>query len=300
MKFIPPSPSASTVSQEAIDLHDAFTHGYLDRRTFMERMVMLAGGAAAATALLSLIAANPAKAAMVPEGDVRLETGSLTIDTINGGLRAYLAKPKSETAPMPVVIVVHENRGLNPHIEDVARRLALAGYVAIAPDFLSPLGGTPANDPDRARDMIGQLAPDTTLLNAASAVGFAKSMAGSNGKVGAVGFCWGGGLVNRMAVAAPDLDAAVVYYGRQPDVGDVVTIRAALLFHYAGLDERIGAGKAAYEEALKNAGKPFTSHVYDGVNHAFNNDTAAARYDKAAAELAWTRTLDFLGAKLKG
>ncbi|WP_413205866.1 dienelactone hydrolase family protein [Rhodospirillum sp. A1_3_36] len=292
--------SKEAVSQEAIDLYDAFTHDRLDRRSFMERMVTLAGGTVAAATLISLIAANPAKAAMVPEGDSRLETGPLSIETFNGPLRAYMAKPKVIAESIPVVLVIHENRGLNPHIEDVARRLALAGYIAVAPDFLSPLGGTPGNNPDLARDMIGQLAPDTTLMNAASAVGFAQSMAGANGKVGAVGFCWGGGLVNRLAVAAPDLDAAVVYYGRQPDVADVVTIRARLLFHYAGLDERIGAGKAAYETALKNAGKPFTSYVYEGVNHAFNNDTSEARYDKAAAELAWSRTLEFLAANLKG
>jgi carboxymethylenebutenolidase len=293
-------PEAPAPSQEAIDLRDAFTHGHMDRRTFLDRMIMLTGGVAAATAAISLIAANPTKAALVEPGDPRLTVAPIAIDTFGGSLRAYMARPAEVIEPLPVVMVIHENRGLNAHIEDVARRFALEGYMAIAPDFLSPLGGTPLADPDKARDMIGALDANATLLNAASVVTVAKTMEAASGKVGAVGFCWGGGLVNRLSCAAPDLDAAVIYYGIQPALDQVVTIRSALLFHYAGLDERVNAGKADYETALKNAGKPFTSYTYDGVNHAFNNDTAEARYDKAAADLAWTRSLEFLEKRLKG
>jgi carboxymethylenebutenolidase len=206
-------------------------------------------------------------------------------------------KPADQSGKLPAVIVIHENRGLNPHIRDVARRIALEGFVALAPDFLSPLGGTPS-DEDKAREMIGKLDPAKTVANGVATVAFLKGHESSNGKVGAVGFCWGGGLVNQLAVNASDLSAAVAYYGMQPKEEDVSKIHAALLLHYAGQDERINAGIDAYKAALEAAGKPFTIYVYDGVQHAFNNDTSAARYNKEAADLAWGRTVAFFKEKL--
>ena len=196
-------------------------------------------------------------------------------------------------------MVVHENRGLNEHIRDVARRLALEGFMALAPDFLTPAGGTPS-DEDQAREMIGGLDPDQTLANASATLAFLKNHEGTNGKVGAVGFCWGGGLVNRIAVrAGGDLDAGVAYYGQAPDAGGVSRIKARMLLHYAGLDERINAGMEAYKAALDAAGVDYEMFVYDGVNHAFNNDTSAARYDKAAADLAWSRTVELFKTALQ-
>jgi len=195
------------------------------------------------------------------------------------------------------VIVIHENRGLNAHIEDVARRLALEGFFVLAPDLLSPLGGTPA-DSDQARESIGKLVPEETLQNLVAAVGHLAKQPHGNGRVGAIGFCWGGGMVGQLAVHDPELDAGVVYYGRQPDAAEVEKIHAPLLLHYAGEDTRINAGIAAFETALKTAKKPYTLYVYDGVQHAFNNDTSEARYNEAAAKLAWTRTIAFLKENL--
>ena len=207
-------------------------------------------------------------------------------------IAGYLARLKGKER-RPAVVVIHENRGLNPHIEDIARRLALAGFLALAVDMLSPLGGTPADD-DKARDMIGTLNAGETAHRIAAAVPYlATRPMNSNGKVGAVGFCWGGGMVNRLAVLSPQLGAAVAYYGVQPPADQVKSIHAALLLHYAGLDSRMNAGIPAYEAALKAAGKTFSVYVYPGVNHAFNNDTSN-RYDKAAATLAWGRTVAFL------
>ena len=210
---------------------------------------------------------------------------------INGTLARLKAKGKR-----PAVIVIHENRGLNPHIQDVARRIALEGFLALAVDMLSPLGGTPA-DEDKGRDMIGTLNADETAHRIAAAVPFLEHHPESTGKVGAVGFCWGGGMVNRLAVIAPELKAGVAYYGAQPPADQVKSIQAALLLHYAGLDQRIDAGIAAYEAALKANHKRFTIDVYPNVNHAFNNDTSN-RYDKAAAELAWSRTIAFFKQEL--
>nr|MDQ2704272.1 dienelactone hydrolase family protein [Pseudomonadota bacterium] len=198
---------------------------------------------------------------------------------------------------LPAVIVIHENRGLNAHIRDVARRVALEGFVALAPDYLSPLGGTPA-DEDKAREMIGQLDPAQTVADGVATVEFLKGHELGTGKVGAMGFCWGGGAVNNLAAATPDLAAGVAYYGRQADAADVPNIQAALLLHYAGQDERINAGIDAYKNALEAAGKDFTIHVYEGAQHAFNNDTSSARYDKEAADLAWGRTIAFFKEKL--
>ncbi|RUW93106.1 dienelactone hydrolase family protein, partial [Mesorhizobium sp. M8A.F.Ca.ET.059.01.1.1] len=195
------------------------------------------------------------------------------------------------------VIVIHENRGLNPHIRDVARRVALEGFVALAPDFLSPLGGTPA-DEDKARDMFGKLDPAQTVANGVATVAFLKADKDGNGKVGAIGFCWGGGTANMLAVNAPDLAASVAYYGMQPNAADASKIKAALLLHYAGLDQRTNAGIDAFKKELDAAHVEYTVYVYEGANHAFNNDTSAARYDKKAADLAWGRTVAFLKQKL--
>ncbi len=278
--------------QRIIDLYDDFTHGGISRRTFLDRLSALAGSSAAALALLPLLQNDYARAAIVPANDARLAIDKVSYPAPGTTMTGYLARLK-DTAKRPAVVVVHENRGLNPHIEDIARRLALAGFLALAVDLLAPLGGTPA-DENKAREMIGTLDAKETAERAAAAVPYLAAHAESNGKVGAVGFCWGGGVINRMAVLAPPaLKAAVAYYGMQPPAAQVKSIEAALLLHYAGLDKRIDAGIPAYEAALKAAGKTFTVYVYEGANHAFNNDTSS-RYDKAAATLAWGRTLAFL------
>ncbi|MBU2109308.1 MAG: dienelactone hydrolase family protein [Alphaproteobacteria bacterium] len=280
------------ITQAMIDAYDEYTHMTLDRRGFMDKLTRLAGSGAAAAAIVPLLAANPAAAEMVAPDDERVTGEDVTWPGAEGEMKGYLVRPADRDGKLPTVIVIHENRGLNAHIRDVARRLALEGFVALAPDFLSPLGGTP-DDEDKARAMFGELDAAQTAANGVATVSFLKGHELSNGKVGAVGFCWGGGTVNAIAVASPDLDAGVAYYGRQADAADVPKIEAALLLHYAGLDERINAGIDAYKAALEAEGKDFTIHIYDGVQHAFNNDTSAARYDKAAAELAWERTVAF-------
>ncbi|MFC5585655.1 dienelactone hydrolase family protein [Nitratireductor kimnyeongensis] len=281
------------ITQAMIDAYDEYTHLTLDRRAFMNRLTKLAGSGAAAAAIAPMLAANSARAAMVAEDDDRLTAEEVTYAGEGGEMMGYLARPAGADGKLPAVIVIHENRGLNPHIRDVARRMALEGFVALAPDFLSPSGGTP-EDEDKARDMIGQLEGGQTVGNAVATQAFLAGHDATNGNVGAIGFCWGGGLVNQLAVNDPELDAGVAYYGRQADAAEVAKIEAPLLLHYAGLDERINAGIDAYRAALEEAGKDFTIHVYDGVNHAFNNDTSEARYDKEAADLAWERTVAFL------
>jgi len=285
------------VDQRIIDLYDAYTHGHLDRRAFMRRLARLVGGAAAAAALMPLLANDYAGAATVAEDDPRLATERVAYDSGKARIHAYLARP-SGSSKSPGVLVVHENRGLNPHIEDVARRLAVAGFLAVAPDLLSTLGGTPG-DETAARDMQRTLTPEEAIQNLLDGVGFVKAHAAGNGRCGAVGFCWGGGMVNLLAVESPALDAVVSYYGRQPSSDQVPSIAAPLLLHYAGLDTRTNAGIDAFVAALKAGGKDYELYVYEGANHAFNNDTSS-RYDKAAAELAWGRTLDFLRRELAG
>ncbi len=279
--------------QDIIDLYDAYTHERLDRRIFMDRLATIAGGTAAAAALLPVLQANYAQAAIVPPDDARVRAEQITFQGATGEVQAYLVRPADAQAPLPGVIVIHENRGLNPHIEDVARRVALEGFVALAPDFLSPKGGTPA-DEDQARALIGQLDQQQTIHNALAAVDFLKRNDATTAKVGVVGFCWGGALANQIAVNSGEVDAVVPFYGRQPASSDVAKIRGPLLLHYAGLDERINAGIPEYEQALKDAGVNYTIYIYEGVNHAFHNDTSAARYDPEAARLAWSRTIDFL------
>jgi carboxymethylenebutenolidase len=270
-----------------IQLFDIYTHGGMSRREFMDKLRLMAGSAAIAPIMLQL-ENNYAHADTVPTNDARLTVSDAAI----GGVKGHLAIPKGSAAKLGAVIVIHENRGLNPHIKDVTRRMALEGFVAFGPDFLTPLGGTP-DDPDKAREMIGTLKPEDVVgMSKAVRAGLAVHES-VKGKVGAIGFCWGGGQVNALAVTDPDLAAGVAYYGSQPK-GDISSINAALLLHYAGLDERINGGIRDYEERLKTAGKAYEIQLYDGANHAFNNDTNPARYNKEAADLAWGRTVVFL------
>ncbi len=285
-----------TVSQDIINLFDRFTHGGMDRRTFMQRLTAMAGGSAAATALLSVLENNYARAEMVAADDSRLKAEDTSYPGPDGAINGYLVRPV-ESAKRGTVIVIHENRGLNPHIKDVARRVALEGYNAFAVDLLSRDGGTP-EDADKARDMIGKLDPELNAQRLAAAVPFFAAHPEGNGKVGAVGFCWGGGMVNQLAVRSPDLNAGVAYYGRQVDAARVPEIKAPLLLHYAGNDENINPGIAAYEAALKANGKSYEIFMYPGAQHAFNNDTNEARYNKEAAELAWGRTIEFFKKNL--
>lgn len=281
------------VTQAMIEAYDEYTHLTLDRRGFMEKLSRLAGSGAAAAAIAPLLAANSAQAAIVAPDDRRVLTSDVRFLGATGVMGGYLAIPAFATERVPGIIVVHENRGLNDHIRDIARRLALEGYAALAVDFLSPMGGTPT-DEDTAREMVSELKQSETVANAAAARAWLAGHPRSTDRVAAIGFCWGGGLVNDLAVADPDLRAGIVYYGRQPETIDVPNIRAAMLLHYAGLDERINAGLQEYRSALMSNDKVFAIHVYPRVNHAFNNDTSAARYNKQAADLAWTRTLAFL------
>jgi carboxymethylenebutenolidase len=280
------------LDQKIIDLYDDFTHGGMNRRAFLDRLAALAGSTVAATAILSVLQNDYAHAQTIPETDPRITTETVDIPGVQG-LKGYLVKPKAGANKLPAVIVIHENRGLNPHIKDVTRRMATDGFLALGLDYLSPMGGTPT-DEDKGRDMIGQLKQPDVIASGKAAVAYLKGRPDSTGKVGAVGFCWGGGAVNNLAVNDPELSAGVAYYGGQPKAEDVPKIRAALMLHYGGLDERVNAGIPAYEAALKQAGKTYELHVYEGANHAFNNDTNAARYDKAAADLAWSRTTSFL------
>jgi carboxymethylenebutenolidase len=283
------------IDRRVIALYDDFTHTHLDRRLFMERLTALVGATAAA-AMLPLLRSNYALAEQVKSDDPRLMTQTLTYPGSSGDIKAYLARPKGSDK-LPGVIVIHQNRGLNPHIADVARRVALAGYVALAPDFMSPLGGTPADEDEAMKD-FPKVQVSVAVADAVKAVTYLKSRPDVTGKIGVVGFCWGGGMVNRLAVSAPDLGAGVAYYGIAPPLDKVPNIKAALLLHYGALDDRVNATRPGYEEALKKAGVSYTAYAYEGANHAFNDDTGA-RYNEAAAKLAWQRTLDFFTARLK-
>ena len=286
------------MDRRVIELYDEYTHKPLERRTFLERLAVLAGGSAAAYALLPMLEANYARATQVDAADPRLATSTISYPGATGEVLAYLALPKSGPPRRAGVIVIHENRGLNPHIRDVARRVAVAGFTALAPDALSPVGGTPS-DEDEARLTIGRLDRDATVRTFVAAVAYLPSRPDAAGPVGAVGFCWGGGMVNLLAVAAPDLAAGVPFYGVVAPYGDVPRIKARLQLHYAGYDPRINAAVPEYEAALKRAGVVYEKFVYEGTDHAFHNDTGAARYNKAAAELAWSRTIAFFKANLR-
>ncbi len=279
------------MDQQIINLFDEYTHKPLSREVFMKRLTSLTGSTAAALTTLSLLEVNYAKAATIDLQDDRLMTERIVYPGDGTEMKGYVARPKAD-GKYPAIVVIHENRGLNPHIEDVTRRAALAGYLALAPDALSPLGGTPA-DADQARDMFQKLDASKNLNNFIKAFDYLKSRKDGNGKFGTVGFCWGGGIVNQLAVNVPDLKAAVAFYGRQPESTDVYKIKAAVQLHYAGTDERINAGIAVYEEALKQAKVTYELYSYEGAQHAFHNDTAPTRYNEAAAKLAWERTLAF-------
>lgn len=279
------------MNQQIIDLYDEFTHGDMNRREFMDRLIRLAGSSAAAVALLPILQNDYAKAATVAPDDGRLATERLSFDSSKGKISGYFARPK-EKGQRPVVLVIHENRGLNPHLEDVARRFATEGFAAYAIDLLSLVGGTPASE-DEARALHGKLDQGDAVAVLADAVAFLKKHPESTGKVGAVGFCFGGAMVNRLAATSKELDAAVAYYGRQVPADQVPNIRAALLLHYAENDAGVNTGIEAYEKALKANNKTITMHTYPGTQHAFNNDTGAARYNKEASDLAWKRTIEF-------
>lgn len=286
--------------QDAIRLYDRFTHDGMDRRLFMGRMVTLAGSVAAAEALIASIAASPAAAAIVPETDARLRTGTTALLGTGGQplYQAYVAQPRAGTS-RSTVIIVHENRGLNDHIRDVARRAALAGHYAVAPDLLSPSGGTPA-DEDAAREAIGKLDLSAAVSAGVAMLEMLSARKGGNGKVGVVGFCWGGGYVNRLAVSAGSkLAAGVSFYGPAPDPSEAAKVAAPLQLHLAGLDQRVAASAWPFIEALAKADKTLSVNAYAKVNHAFHNDTSAERYDKPAAELAWSRTLAFFETYLR-
>jgi carboxymethylenebutenolidase len=286
------------MKQEIIELFDEYTHTALPRRVFFKRLVALAGSTAAATALLPLLENNYAKATLVAENDPQLSTELLSYPGSSGEIKGYLAKPKGVSGELPAAIVIHENRGLNAHIQDVARRVALSGYVALAPDLLSPVGGTPANE-DQARALIEGLDSQQTVSNLKATLAYLQNRSDTTSKVGCVGFCWGGGATNQLAVSAPDLAAAIAFYGLVPPVEAVPSIKSPLLLHYAGLDERINQGIPSYEAALRAAGKDYTLCMYGNVNHAFHNDTNEARYNAEAATLAWERTVAFLDYYLK-
>jgi len=287
------------MDRRIIELYDEYTHAPLERRVFLRRLAALTGSTAAAFAMLPVLENNYAQAAIVAPNDSRVSAGMVNYPGASGALRAYLATPTAGPAKRAGVIVIHENRGLNPHIEDIARRLAVAGFTAMAPDLLSPLGGTPP-DQDTARSLIARVDRVVAVRDLVAAIPFLKGRPDSNGKVGAVGFCWGGGMTNQLAVAAPDLDAAVPFYGPAPSPQDAAKIKAALMLHYAGNDSWVNPGIPSYEAALKAAGVPYELYTYDNVEHAFHNDTSGARYNKAAADLAWSRTIAFLKKNLGG
>ena len=284
------------MDQRIINLFDEYTHAPLSRKEFMDRLKKLSGGAALALAALAMLEPGYAAAATItPEND-DLETEEVSWPGDGATMRGYLVHPKGRKK-RGAVVVIHENRGLTPHIKDVTRRVAQAGYLALGVDALTPLGGTPA-DEDKGRELIGQLDSAKNLNNYLAALAYLRSRRDSNGRTGAVGFCWGGGLANQLAVHDPKLNAAVAYYGQQAKAEDAPKIKGALMLHYGGLDQRINAGIPAYEAALKAAGTKYELYVYEGVNHAFNNDTSPARYNAEAAKLAWDRTLRLFKEKL--
>jgi carboxymethylenebutenolidase len=286
------------ISQEVFKLYDDYAHNRIERREFMERLSMYAVGGVTVASLLSFISPNYA-VLQIPADDKRLKTETISYNSPKGGgtIKGQLSKPADAKGKLPGVVVVHENRGLNPYIADVGRRAALAGFISIAPDALTPLGGYPGNDDD-GRTMQSKRDRNEMLEDFIAAFEYLKSHPDCNGKIGVVGFCFGGWISNMMAVRVPELKASVPFYGGQPAAEDVPKINAPLLLHYAGLDTRVNEGWPAYEAALKANNKEFTVYNYPDVNHGFHNDSTP-RFDKAAAELAWTRTVDFFKAKLK-
>ena len=286
------------IKQEVFDLYDAYAHNRIERRLFLDKLSTYAIGGITVASLLSFISPNY-HVIQVQQNDPRLKSDYINYESAKGGgtIKGLLSRPVKGKRKLPGVIVVHENRGLNPYIEDVGRRAALAGFISLAPDMLTPLGGYPGND-DKGRELQSKRDRNEMLEDFIAAYEHLKSHPECNGKVGVVGFCFGGWISNMMAVRIPDLKAAVPFYGGQPAVEDVPKIKASLLIHYAGLDTRVNEGWPAYEKALKENNKEYTAYVYPEVNHGFHNDSTP-RFDKPAAELAWQRTVDFFKAKLK-
>jgi carboxymethylenebutenolidase len=289
--------AANDFDPEVLKLFDLYVHGLTSRRGFLDGVAKIAGSVAAA-GLLEALSPRFAEAEQVSKDDPRITTSYLNYPSPDGygSLRAYLAKPAHADGKLPTVLVVHENRGLNPHIEDISRRLALDHFIALAPDALSPLGGYPG-DEDKARELFPKLDQAKTRNDFIAATQLLKSLPEGNGKVGVVGFCYGGGIANFLATQLPDLAAAAPFYGAQPTAEDTAKIKAPLLIHYAGVDDRINAGWPAFEAALKANGVTYQAYIYPGVQHGFNND-ATPRYDEAAAKLAWRRTIEFFNAHL--
>ena len=283
------------MDQRIINLYDEYTHKPLSRETFLKKLARLTGSVTAAMAVLPLIEVNQAYAAVTP--DDGLFTEYISYPGVPAEMKAYVARPK-KNKKYAAVVVIHENRGLNAHIEDVARRAAKAGFLAIAPNALAPIGGTPSNEDD-ARTKFQELKAENNLQNFINVFDYLKTRNDCNGNYGCVGFCWGGAMSNSLAVNVPQLKAAVAFYGRQPTIEEVPKINAALQLHYGGLDERVNAGIPAFEEALKKNNKPYELYIYEGANHAFHNDTAPTRYNEAAAKLAWQRTIDFFRKNLR-
>ncbi len=290
---------ASDFPPEVMKLFDGYVHGGMTRRDFLDRAAKFAVGAFTATAMLESLQPNFAWAEQIKKDDARIKVGYTEYDSSNGSgkMRGYLAQPAKAAGKLPAVLVIHENRGLNPYIEDVARRLATENFVAFAPDSLFPQGGYPG-DEDKGRAMFAAQDAKKRDEDLYQAAVYLKARSETTDKLGVVGFCFGGGVANALAVRMPDLAAAVPYYGRQPKAEDVAKIKAPLLIHYAGLDERINAGWPAYEAALKANSVRYAMHMYDGVNHGFHNDTTP-RYDEAAAKLSWQRTLEFFNQHLR-
>ena len=291
---------ASDFPQEVLALFDGYVHGFIQRRDFLEGAGRVLGGGAAALAVLEALRPNYAWARQVEPEDGRIRQEYVTYPSPSGSgtMRGYMATPAGATEAKPAVLVIHENRGLNPYVEDVVRRFAAADFVALGPDALTPLGGYPGND-DEGREMQRQLDRDVMMEDWVAAFRFLRDHEATTGRVGAVGFCYGGGVVNQLAVRLPDLGAGVPFYGSAPALEDVPSIRAPLMIQLAGLDERINAGYPAYQEALEENGKEFAVHVYEGANHGFHNDTTP-RYDQEAATLAQERTIAFFNAHLRG
>jgi carboxymethylenebutenolidase len=288
------------IKQEVFDLYDYYAHGRIDRREFMHRLSVYAVGGITVASLLSFLMPDYSGRIQVQPNDPRIKSEYINYPSPKGGgtIKALLSTPDNIKGKLGAIVVVHENRGLNPHIEDVARRAALAGFISLAPDALTPLGGYPGTD-DAGRELQSKRDRNEMLEDFIAAAEYLKNYKDSNGKVGVVGFCFGGWIANMMAVRIPDLAAAVPFYGGQPPVEEVPKIKAPLLLHYASLDTRVNEGWPAYEKALKEHNKDYTAHMYENTNHGFHNDTTP-RYDKAAAELAWQRTVEFFGERLKG
>jgi carboxymethylenebutenolidase len=279
-------------------LYADYKQGRTNRRDFVRKLAMVAGGSVATMALIPILEEESLGASSSYQQDTELMTEFIKYSGETGEVKGFLAWPKAGKK-FPSVLIIHENRGLQPHIQDVTRRMAKEGFLALAPDALSPLGGTPVNDQAKAVSMIGQLDNDKTIKNFVAAVKYLKTHPLSTGKVGCTGFCWGGGMTNQVAVNSPDLDAAVPYYGKQPTAEQVAKIKAPIMAHYAGEDTFINPGIPAFEEALKKGGKEYQIFMYEGAKHAFNNDSNPERYNEKAAKLAWSRTISFFKEKLK-